>query len=270
MKSIEVKLEIISSRVNAISGIPLFAELPVSELETLNKKIFDEDSISIGINSLCNLLDRINKKELDKYNGIGKSNGSRDSLIRYLKKILPSNHNKIDEYIDKPLGMILLLRGYFIHKRNNNIRKAEEYFLIKFPVNNYSDLWSKVLYQFNTSLDVIKELLDEKENTVLKQQENINDEITTLLSANYVTKYDHRLKESSVKKILLYLYTEEESMDYDIAKEFRYDIEELRELLLPFIPSLLYPKYIDLKSTLVCLTTFGKSLVENLYLNNKK
>jgi len=266
MKNIKEKLGSIARRVYSISGIPLFVELPISELEALNEKVLDEKSLKIGLIDFSNLLDRINKGELDKYNGIGKSTGSRDCLIKFLKKLSASNHNKIDEYIDKPIGMILLLRGYFTHRKNDNIKKAEKYFDVKFPIDNYEYLWAKILFYFNSTLDIINELLDEKENPISRHQENINEDIATLLRADFISKHSSILNNPSMKKILLYLYIEKEAPDCDMAIEFRYDIAELRELLLPLVPSLLFPKYINSKSTMVSLTSFGKSIVKQLYL----
>ncbi len=270
MNTLENKLELTALKINSLIDIPLFSILPLAELDSLNKEVSDEDSLSLCINSLCNLFDRINKKELDKFIGIDNSSGSRDCFVKLLKKLLPTNHNKIDENVDKPLGMILLLRAYFIHKRNSKIKKAEEYFEIKFPIKDYSSLWNKVYYQFSSVLDIVNELLDEKENPNYKIQESIDDETTILLRDNFINKHSTLLNDISVKKVLLFLYSEKSMSDCDVAKEFRYPVYELRELLLPCVPSLIYPQFIDKKSTMISLTPIGKSIIESLYLGDKE
>lgn len=266
---IETKLQTLSKIFVEVVGIPLFSEMPLKELEYLKKDVLNIDTFTLSIKELCNLFDRINKSEIDKYLGNIKSQGSKECLVNLLKKMFIDNNYIINSQIDNNLGMIFLLRAYYIHNKNRNIKKAEEFFEFRFPVDDYSDLWNKVLFCFESTLDIIIELFNNKQIERRLQQNEFEEKMIPLLRFEYIKRNKRIFNSNSVKILLLFLYSHDKITDIELAKEFRYSVLELRELLLPIIPALILPSYVNKHSTLISLTDLGRELIKKIYLKGK-
>lgn len=140
---LDKKLQNLSIVINDFIEVPLFKEVPSDRLRSLGLAVSDEDSLRARFSDLCNILDRMNKKELDRFTDVS-TKDSRDCLICLMKRIVPDEHVKIDQTIDVPLGMILLFRGYITHRRNRGIQKPlnslpnfyEFFFAITFQQGN--------------------------------------------------------------------------------------------------------------------------------------
>jgi len=187
---LDKKLQTLSVIINDLIEIPLFKEFPSDELQSLDLSVSDEDSLRARVADLCNILDRINKKNLDKYSGAS-TKGSKECLICLMKKMLPDEHIKIDQTIDLPIGMVLLFRDYITHRRNKNIKKALIFFGIELPLTDYNYIWDKLYFSFNESIDNCLEILNNAATKIDFKQNEIDDQLLNILEERAIRKYEY-------------------------------------------------------------------------------
>ena len=108
---IKEKIQLLSKLIYESISISLFSELPLTELELITNNVDNIDSLRSRINDICNIIDRINKKEIDKYTNV-KTTGSKQTLINLLKTILQMAHDQINKSIENTLDIIFLVRAY--------------------------------------------------------------------------------------------------------------------------------------------------------------
>ena len=238
--------------------------MPSSELESIKKSVEDEDSFTIRLNAICNLIDRINKKQIDKFTDV-KTDGSKKTLTNLLKKMFPNEHNLIDDKIDKALGMIFLLRAFHTHQRNINIQKAYAFFGIDNPISDFSISWRIVFTTFNQIFDDILQLFKSKSLANLKKQQEIDEDLQNYLENIYINENRNNFDDIAIRQIILYLLTNERVIDTTLADEFGMDISTLREILLPLIPNTLLVRYHDFDSTQIEIRNHAKMVLKRYY-----
>lgn len=261
---IDKKLQILSRLVKELIGISLFGEIPSDEIRSLDLPVSNEDSLRGRINDIVNLLDRINKKEIDKYTNV-KTKGSKESFICLLKKILLNEHNSIDENIDFPLGMIFLLRGFLTHRKNKNIKKASEFFEITLPIRDYAGVWKIVLSNFSIVLDQSIELLN---SSILKKdfkQTEIDDQLLEIIKRKLILRFESCFEDDNIKKLLLYILSNKSVIDTDLSQLFKLNVNDIRALLLPLIPHILNIVYLDENATKIVINDFAVELLTDFY-----
>lgn len=261
---IDKKLQDLSTFILERAGFPLFNSLPIEELESLKKDVDDEDRFRARLSDLCNLIDRINKKDIDKFIGV-KTQGSRTAFINLVKKLFPDEHNFIDERVDRPLGMTFLLRDYLTHRRNINAQKAYDFFELSDPIKDNRAAWERVIYLFNQLIDDVVQLLKRQPLAHLTKQEEIEQELKEVLDDRLVKKYRYVFEEENAKKLLLYILAEKNVVDSELAKKFKMEVSELRELLLPLIPDILRVRYLDNNSTEIEIKDYALEILKDYY-----
>ncbi len=261
---LDKKLQSLSIIINDLIEIPLFKEFPSDELQSLDLAVTDEDSLRARVADLCNILDRINKKELDKHSGVS-TKGSRECLICLIKKILPDEHIEIDQTIDLPIGMVLLFRGYITHRRNRGISKALEFFDIGLPLTDYKIAWDKLYFRFNESIDNCIEMLNSAASRIDFRQTEIDDQLMQILEERTIRKYEYLLEDPIIKGILLYLISEGSAIDSNLAKLFKLEIYELRNILLPLAPNILKVSYRNSVDTMISVNDYSKKMLKRYY-----
>jgi len=261
---LDKKLQNLSRMINDLIEIPLFEEIPSDELQSLTFAVSDEDSLRARVVDLCNILDRINKKALDQFTGVS-TKGSKDCLICLLKKMLPKEHIRIDQKVDSPIGMILLFRGYITHRKNREIKKALDFFNIKLPIVDYKDIWGKLYFCFNESIDNCTEMLNLDATKINFKQDEIDDQVKKVLKERVIRKHGRLLEEANVKQILLYIMAEGTVIDSDLSQLFKLEISDIRNLLLPLVPSILEVSYYNSVNTKIEVNDFALRMLKELY-----
>lgn len=261
---LDKKLQTLSIITNDLIEVPLFKEFPSDELQSLDLAVSDEDSLRARVADLCNILDRINKKELDKYSGVS-TKGSRECLICLMKKMLPDEHIKIDQTIDLPIGMVLLFRGYITHRRNRGINKALSFFELELPLTDYSSAWDKLYCRFNESIDNCIEILNNAATKINFKQNEIDDQLMNILEERAIRKYEYLLEDPTIKGMLLYLMSEGMAIDSDLSKLFKLEIKELRNILLPLVPNILKVSYHNSVDTMISVNDYSKKMLKEYY-----
>jgi len=242
------KLQDFSRMINDFTRIPLFEEIPSNELHSLTIAVSSEDSLRARVTDLCNILDRINKRALDQFTSVA-TEGSRECLTCLLKKLLPNDHIMIDQKFGEPIGMILLFRAYFTHRKNRNIKKALEFFNVEFPINDHGQTWEKILVRFSESIDFCLEMLNRKATMVNFKQDEIDGQLMTILQERLIEKYRGMLEEANIKRILLYIMSEGLIIDSELAESFQMDLADIRALLLPLAPNIVKVSYYNSETT---------------------
>lgn len=266
---ISKKLQRLSRLINELTGVPLFAEIPSEELNSLGITVIDEDSLRARVADLCNLIDRINKKNLDRFTCVN-TKGSRECFINVLKKLLPRDHNLINKQIDQPLGMILLLRAFLTHRKNKAIDKALQYFGIPFPIENFKETWEKVLFRFNEIIDQAIEVLSSDGLKADHKQTEIDEQLMIVLMKRLVDRYRGILNDGNVKKLLLFIMSEGTVVDTDLSSSFGLRLSELRELLLPLVPGVLSVSFHDSESTNLGIKDHALPILKEFYFGEKR
>ena len=261
---LDKKLQTLSIIINDLIEVPLFKEFPSDELQSLDLAVSDEDSLRARVADLCNILDRINKKELDKFSSVS-TKGSRDCLICLMKKLLPDGHIKIDQTIDLPIGMVLLFRGYITHRRNRGINKALKFFEIELPLADYKIAWDKLYFRFNEAIDSCIEMLNSAATKIDFKQNEIDDQLIEILEERVINKYEYLLENPAIKRMLLYLLSEGSAIDSDLSKFFKLEIKELRNVLLPLVPNILNVSYHNSTETIISVNDYAKTLLKTYY-----
>lgn len=239
--------------------IPLFSDLPYSELSSIEQDDgVNKDSLVSKLNDLTNLIDRINKRDFDKITGL-KTKGTKECLINILKYTFKDSHDYIGN-IKKNLDMIFLLRGYYTHKRNKNIKVAFDMLEIN-AKSEVEEIWLKSKSLFNETISGIIQLFEYKKDEIL--QEKIDSEMSTILLKMFMGGHESELNDPKYNKYVTFLLTNKNVIDTDMAKTFNIPIEELRNDLLLFYPLLLEMDYHDMESTRINLKDiFVESLKE--------
>ncbi len=262
---IKEKIQLLSKLIYESISISLFSELPLTELELITNNVDNIDSLRSRINDICNIIDRINKKEIDKYTNV-KTTGSKQTLINLLKTILPMAHDQINKSIENPLDIIFLVRAYYIHGRNKNITKALAYLEIdSVSLDNFPLVWNKIYFLFYSIIDSIIEILQNKGNSFT--QNTIDDKTRKMLIAFTFKRFDQTLNMPQIKGVLLYLLSENEILDLKLAEHFNISIDELREDLLCLYPSFIDFKYYDEQSTVITLNKEIMQPLKQFYFN---
>jgi len=261
---LQKKLQALSRIIFELTEIPLFIEMPSGELNSLDVAVTDEDSLRARVADICNLLDRLNKREIDRFTGVS-TKGSRKCFICLLKKLLPNEHNSIDKHIEFPLGMILLLRGFLTHRKNKGIKRALEFFEIKPPIQYHQTLWEKVLFHFNETIDHSIEILNFDASKKDFRQDEIDDQLRIVLEEKLIRRYSYLFEEDNVKSLLLYIMSKGTAIDAELSRLFKLDISELRESLLPLVPNILRISYYDSEFTKITINDYALEILKDFY-----
>jgi hypothetical protein len=264
MEMLSQKLQALSRMIFDITSFPLFVEVPAAEISSVEKHVTDEDSFRARLTDLSNLLDRINKKQIDKTTGVS-SAGSRDSFVILLKYLIKDEHAIIDEHVGTPLGMILLTRGYSTHRKNKNISRALAFFDIEDIAIDYVISWEKIIHVFNGVIDMSLELLSASLSKSYYKQQEIDESLREIMNVRLLNRYGHLLSTHSVKQVLLCLLSEKLAVDTWLAERFGMEIGQLRKLLLPLIPHIVKASYNDRASTKIAINKNAAELIMGLY-----
>lgn len=261
-------LETLSIKFADITNIPLFIELPNKEISSISKNVYTLDSLRCRLIDLCTIFDRINKKQIDKYIGLKGLQGSKISLINVLKKINTKQHDEINQ-LEKKLDILYLLRDYYTHGKNKNIKDAYVFLKIEEnEINNYHSIWKKTEFLFTEILTNLTSFLnyDVKE----LKQEQIKEKSISDLGEMFCRSKSYLLEKK--KKYITFLLNEDSIIDTQLAQTFGIEIDVLRKELLDLFPEIIEINYVDLESTRISINTELKQIILNYYqeLENEK
>ncbi len=261
-KSIITKyLEKISISFADITNIPLFIELPNKEISSISKSVYTLDSLRCRLIDLCTIFDRINKKQIDKYIELKGIQGSKTSLIYVLKKLNSKQHDEINQ-LEKKLDILYLLRDFYTHGKNKNIKDAYDFLKIKeSEQNHYHYIWKKVESLFTEILTDLTNLLnyDVKE----LKQEQLQEKSISDLGDMFCRSNSYLLNEK--KKYITLLLNEDSILDTQLAETFGIEIDILRKEMLDLFPEIIEITYVDLKSTKISINSELKQIIINYY-----
>lgn len=242
--------------------ISLFKQLPNKEIENIKyKKDIDKDVLVSRLNDLSNFIDRIDKKEIDKFCK-QKSEGSKKTLINVLKFLFKDLHDEINN-IDENLDLIFLLRAYYTHGKNRNIKIAFEKLNINEDNPSFEEIWNKVLLLFEEILLSIISLFETKHNEIIQAELDTN--ISNLLLNNALNNNSHILKDKYYEKYILHLIYSKNIIDKSMAKDFNISINQLRTDLLALHPTFLKIDFNDYDSCKISIKDIFKEKIIEYY-----
>lgn len=258
---INKKIQNLSTIFSERLSIPLFDEIPISEISAVCTDLDGFESLRIKSVDLCNILDRINKKQLDKYSGI-KSQGSKSCLMNALKKYFANNHDEINS-IEMQLDFIFLIRDFLTHKKNKNISKAWEYLEINIDNDSPGIVWKKIKNLFDNILDTIISLFYKKSDLI--KQDEIDKKVKENILNMFGEKYCKLLDKPRGKAFLAYILSNDKVVDTEMAEIFNLEIDELRKELLAYIPIFLKISYCTRTSTYISIKDNWKEYISNYF-----
>lgn len=260
-KKIYEILQKISTHFIEFASIPLFSELPNKEIESISKRVNSLDTLRCRLIDACNIFDRINKKQFDKFTGV-ETKGSVISLDNTLKKLYPEQHDMINA-INEKINILFLMRDYFTHGKNRNIKKAFSFLTIADETNSYKTIWKKA---FNHLISIFQDILKltDFDIEVIKQTQ-IDEDTSELLEKMFINHNKHKLDDNELKKYLSYLLNADKVNDIDLSKTFNIDIFDLRKTLLSLYPEIIEIYFCDLESTIITIKDEWKNVIKNYY-----
>ena len=254
-------LQKISSNFVERIQIPLFIEIPTKEIESICKHVNNLDSLRCRLIDSCNLFDRINKKQLDKFIGF-QTKGSVSCLENTLKKIYSEQHDMIN-FINEKINLIFLMRDYYTHGKNKHIEKAFYAFGINEKTDSYKAIWIKT---YNNLISIFSNFLQiTKFNSDLLKQDQLTEDTQELLESMFLMNNKEKLDDDKLKKYIAYLLTEKIANDLEMSKIFNISVFELRQELLDLYPTILKIQYCDLDSTNIYIKEIWKPIIQNYY-----
>lgn len=256
------KLDALSKEFQLTLNVDLWKNVPHDQVDNIKVSVKTKDEFTARIISLTAIFDCFNKKVFDRKTEII-TKGTRDSFITLLKKEFANNHCQIQIEIDEPLGIICLLRDHIAHGLNKNYQKAFEYFKEKYPVENWSDLWAKVISKFGEILDSILSLLKEKDRNLLKSSE-INDNLLDILKQETLSEVLRCIENGKSKSMLREVACRGEILDTELSSIFNMDVEEVRRCLFPFLENILVVKPNDINSTKLKVVEFMRENIKTI------
>lgn len=258
---IQEKIQTLSTCFQDTTNITLFGELPLKEISRLEELVSNEDSMRTRLQDICNIFDRINKKELDKLYS-NKSIGSKACLINTLKYFFKSEHDFINE-LELKLDYLFLIRDYYTHGKHKHIKKASEFLNIDFSKDEVSLIWEKVLKLFE---DFLVNTINLFENKVkLLQQEKVNEDIKDFISLLLMEKIKSKIDEPEIKKYITNLLLSKPQIDSKFAENFDISVEQLHNDLWYLYPEILNIEYFDNENTLISIREEIKDLLIDYY-----
>lgn len=260
-KKIYEILQKISTQFLEIASIPLFSGLPNKEIESISKRVNSLDTLRCRLIDTCNIFDRINKKQFDKFTGV-ETKGSVISLDNTLKKLYPEQHDMINA-INEKINIIFLMRDYFTHGKNRNIKKAFSFLSIDGETNSYKTIWKKAYDHLITIFQDILDLTD-FDVEVIKQTQ-IDEDTREFLEIMFINHNKYKLDDNELKKYLSYLLNVSEVNDIELSKTFNVDIFTLRNTLLSLYPEIIEIHFCDLESTVITIKEEWKNVIRNYY-----
>lgn len=260
------KLQKLSTIFVEKTGVPLFIELPIKEIDSISKRVISLDSLRCRLIDLCNIFDRFNKKQFDNYSTIH-TQGSKTSLINVLKKICFNNHDEINE-IEKKIDYLYLMRDYYTHGKNKSIKKAFDY--LKIQENDYTKykyIWNKAFQLFEIIINDVSNLINDDVDYI--KQEKIDEDSILFFENIMIGSCKSLLSNPEYKKYILRLLSEEKITDMQLAKEFNISVFELRKKLLNLFPRILEITFFDLDSTYIAIKKGYIESIKNFYNEEK-
>lgn len=231
------KVESISDEFEHCFGFSMWSRIPVDKIADLNIPVADIDGFRSRIISLVSMLDSLNKTQFDKITSI-QTQGSRNSFVTFLKVKFKDDNPEIEALIEKPLGMISLLRTHQAHGKVTNYMKAYDYFVIPCPIANPELAWNKIIFIFGEVIDVLRKLIA---NANTKNKDN--GEIASQALGATLSQLWHRYKEywnnDSTGPLLREILYEKRICDEYLAKRFNIELDELRARLYPLVGNLI-------------------------------
>ncbi|MEL7981530.1 hypothetical protein AAG584_15895 [Vreelandella titanicae] len=261
---LEALFESLSIKVHEQTGLNLFKEIPLSEIRSMSSDVDNEDSLRVRITDACNIFDRINKKNIDQYLSVS-SKGSKTTFINLMKHICKNDHVLISQEIEKPLGMIFLLRGYLVHRRNSNIKKGLDYFQLSLPLSDFQGIWNKVIAILCQLLELADNAIQRARNDIKLKQDEIDTDLQEVLARRMLKKYQYILDGNKSKPIILQLISSGHLSDTELATQFNLDVLKLRELLLDLVPHIISIKHRDMESTELKIDDHVVPILKNHY-----
>jgi len=259
---IKKKIKMLSGIFYEKISIPLFINIPMDEIEDVaDENVSDEDSLLARLNNVSNIVDRINKKELDKFTSV-KTRGSKLCLITTLKHMFRELHDEIN-IIEENLDILFLMRAFFTHKRNRNIQIAFDKLNIIEGETEENEIWYKCKILFEEVLDNITNLFHQESHEII--QDEIDKEVYDNLIEIYLAKHNANLSNGYYKKYITYLLHGSEVIDTEMAKNFNVGINKLREDLLCFYPNLLQISFYTEKSCKIEIKEIFKDPIKLYY-----
>lgn len=264
---LEVLFESLSTKVHEQTELSLFKEMPLSEISSASLDVDSEDALRARITDACNIFDRINKKDIDRYLGIS-SEGSKATFVNLMKHICRNEHAMISEEIEKPLGMVFLMRGYLVHRRNKSLKRALDYFQLSLPLSDSQDTWNKVLTVLCQSLELANHAIQRVTENKNFRQEEIDAYLQEALEQRMLRKHQYILDDNDAKPIILQLMSSGPLSDKELASQFKLDIFNLRVLLLGLAPHVIEVNYKDMESTELQVASHALPILKTHYFGN--
>jgi hypothetical protein len=227
------KLESIVDDFEVCFGFPMWEKAPVDKIADLNIPVADIDGFRSRIISLVSIFDNLNKTQFDKITTV-QTQGSRNSLIAFLKFKFKDDNPEIETSIEKPLGMISLLRTHLAHGKVNNFKKSYDYLSIPFPIEDPDLAWSRILFTFGEVLDVFRKLISDVRSKKADNREIASQALQGTLSQLW-HRYEEYWNDSSTGPMLREILHEKNISDENLAKKFNIELSELRSRLYPLV-----------------------------------
>lgn len=257
------KLQKLSISFNDKFGFPLFNSMPNDELNSIQENVEIEDSLRAKLADLCNIIDRIDQKNLNKSFVCVDSKGSKSCLIFALKKGFPTQHAHANE-IESILDMIFLARDFFIHRRNRSKNKLFDFFDIS-ENSEPKEIWQKIYEKYEKALDLIIQIFDNNEKML--KQKDLEDKSVEMLKKGVLEKHKVSIIES--RSILAYMLSIPSYIQDDVlAKDLGIDVISLRDKLRYLYPSLVKISYNNEFSTNISINENLKSELESFLKDN--
>jgi len=158
---IREKIDNINNLMKKKHGFYLFTIHQQITWNILSSPCSSRKDFIVHINSLKNIIDWINQKGLGRILRNKPKEGTINYLEKFLEKYSKEKYPDFDSsLIITPLRKINALRKMFpTHIDSGEVIKAIEYFGMEFPVNNWGELWKKVILKFYKVLGLLEDIL---------------------------------------------------------------------------------------------------------------
>lgn len=239
-----------------------FKSLPIKELNSIEKKVEDEDSLRARLLDSANLFDSINKNEMDR-NLKEPTKGSKTCLIQFFK----SKNMSLDtiNVVEKNLDILFLLRDFYAHRHNKHKEKAFKFLGLNFEndADNYVLLWNKVKKLLEETIKKLIEIVNFSADA--QKQEKIDEDTKFALEKHFVGLFERQLNDQSMKKIFHFLLSEGKVVDYQIAKELEMPLAKVRSFLFDLYPQVILISYFDDNYSSVEIKKEWKKIITKYY-----
>ncbi len=241
------KMDVLAKDFEAAFGVPLWRNVPLVAIADLVKPVGDHDALKARLASLAAVFDHFNKKAFDGAVGTA-STGTRKALVSFMKLRLPDLHPQIEAEVERPMGLICLLRDYLLHTRNDNYKKAFAYFSLSDPIDDAVAAWNQVLFRFSEWVDAVRGLLIQSARPRRSGNELSEESLRFLVAVTYRRRKE-LLESDAIAPVINEIIRRGDALDTDLARTFGRSVEDLRRLLFDLTTDVVIVTPVDRQST---------------------